>query len=56
MLHFILNLIIVTTNNIRTSYDNWLIGYNFDLIYWLLFGIGITITIIGMNKITTANN
>lgn len=55
MLHFIVNLIIVTTNNIRTSYDNWLIGYNFDLIYWLLFGIGITITLIGMNKITTAN-
>ncbi|WP_225036601.1 CPBP family intramembrane glutamic endopeptidase [Winogradskyella sp. SM1960] len=55
MLHFIVNLIIVTTNNIETSYDNWLIGYNFDIYYWLSFGVGIIITIIGMKKITTAN-
>jgi membrane protease YdiL (CAAX protease family) len=55
MLHFIVNLIIVTTNNIGTSYDNWLIGYNFDIYYWLSFGVGIIITIIGMKKITTAN-
>jgi membrane protease YdiL (CAAX protease family) len=56
MLHFIVNLIIVTTNNIGTSYDNWLIGYNFDIYYWLSFGVGTIITIIGMKKITTANN
>lgn len=56
ILHFIVNLIIVTTNNIGTSYDNWLIGYNFDIYYWISFGIGIIITIIGMKKITTANN
>ncbi|WAC02974.1 type II CAAX endopeptidase family protein [Lacinutrix neustonica] len=55
MLHFIVNLIIVTTSYMGTSYDNWLIGYNFDLIYWLLFGIGIFITLIGIKKITTAN-
>lgn len=54
ILHFIVNLIIVTTNNIRTFYDNWLIGYNFNFIYWILFGIGIFITLIGMKKITTA--
>ncbi|MFD2552716.1 CPBP family intramembrane glutamic endopeptidase [Bizionia sediminis] len=55
ILHFIVNLIIFTTNNIGTSYDNWLIGYNFDICYWMSFGIGIIITIIGMKKITTAN-
>ena len=55
MLHFIVNLIIVTTNNIETSNDNWLIGYNFNLIYWLLFGVGIIVTLIGMKKITIAN-
>lgn len=55
MLHFIVNLIIVTTNNIGTSYDNWLIGYNFNLIHWLLFGVGIIVTLIGIKKITTAN-
>ena len=55
MLHFIVNLIIITTNNIGTTYDNWLIGYNFNIIYWLLFGIGIIITLIGIKKITTAN-
>ncbi|MEL4309097.1 CPBP family intramembrane glutamic endopeptidase [Joostella sp. CR20] len=55
LLHFIVNLIIVTTNNVRISNDNWLIGYNFDFIYWLMFGIGIFITSIGMRKITTAN-
>jgi len=55
MLHFIVNLIIVTTNNIGISYDNWLIGYNFDIYYWLSFGVGIIILIIGMKKITTAN-
>ncbi|MEH1009443.1 type II CAAX endopeptidase family protein [Winogradskyella sp. ECml5-4] len=56
MLHFIINLIIITTNNMGTSYDNWLIGYNFNFIYWLLFGVGIIITLIGVKKITTANN
>lgn len=53
ILHFIVNLIIVTTNNIETSYDNWLIGYNFDIYYWLSFGAGIIITIFGIKKITT---
>lgn len=56
ILHFIVNLIIVTTNNIGTSYDNWLIGYNFDFIYWLIFGLGTFTTLIVMKKITTANN
>ncbi len=55
MLHFIVNLIIITTNNIGISYHNWLIGYNFNLFYWLLFGIGIAITFIGMKKIATVN-
>ena len=55
MLHFIVNSIIFTTNNIGTSYDNWLIDYDFDITYWLLFGIGIVITLIGIKKITTAN-
>ena len=55
MLHFIVNLIIMTINNIDTLYNDWLIGYNFNIIYWLLFGVGIIITLIGMKKITTAN-
>ena len=55
MLHFIVNLIIVTTNNIGISDENWLIGYNFDIYYWLSFGVGIIITVIGMKIITTAN-
>ena len=55
MLHFIVNLIVVTTNTIGTSNDNWLIGYNFDLIYWLLFVVGTIIILIGMHKITAVN-
>lgn len=55
MLHFIVNSIIITTNNIGISYDNWLMGYNFDLLYWLLSGIGIIITLIGVKQITTSN-
>ncbi len=51
MLHFIINLIIVITNNFGASYDNWLIGYNFNLIYWILFGVGIIITSSGMKKL-----
>ena len=56
MLHFIVNLIILTTNNIGTSYDNWLTGYHFNIIYWLLFVTGIILTIFGMKRITTAKN
>lgn len=56
MLHFIVNLIILTTNNIGTSYDNWLTGYHFNIIYWLLFVTGIILTLFGMKRITTAKN
>lgn len=53
MLHFFVNLIIFSTNNIEASYDNWLIGYNFNIMYWLLSGIGMFLMLIGMKKITT---
>lgn len=56
MLHFIVNLIILTTNNIGTSYDNWLTGYHFNIIYWLLFVTGIILTLFGMKRITAAKN
>ncbi len=55
ILHFIVNSIIMITNNVGTSYDNWMIGYNFNITYWLLFVIGIIVTLIGIKKITTAN-
>ena len=56
MLHFIVNLIIMTTNNIGTLNNNWLSSYDFNIIYWLLFGTGIILTLFGMKRIITAKN
>lgn len=53
MLHFMVNLIIMTTNNIVTLNNNWLTGYNFNITYWLLFVTGIVLTLFGMKRITT---
>lgn len=56
MLHFLFNLIIILTEYIGFSYTNWLVGYTFDLSYWVLFVIGIFATGFGVQKITRINN
>ncbi len=53
-LHFLFNLLILTTNKINVSNDNWFIGYNFDFIYWLLFCFGILLTIFGTKKVISS--
>ncbi|MEZ4792520.1 MAG: type II CAAX endopeptidase family protein [Gelidibacter sp.] len=55
MLHFTINLIVLTINNLEYFRDNRKTGYNFDSIYWISFVIGIFITFIGLKKLINAN-
>lgn len=56
VLHFLFNLIVISTEYIGFSYTNWLMGYTFDLSYWVLFVIGIFAIWFGVRKITRINN
>lgn len=38
------------------SYHNWILGLEYNYMYWAMFGIGIFLTFFGLKKITTANN
>ncbi len=38
------------------SYNNWILGLDYNYMYWTLFGIGIFLGFFGLKKITTANN
>lgn len=46
VLHFLFNLIVVLSNNLNFSETNWLLGYNFDAVYWLLSGLGVVIILV----------
>lgn len=52
LLHFINNLFATTTNIYGESYYTWLDGLRYDLVYWLLFIVGVLVTILGIKKIT----
>lgn len=51
LLHFLFNLIVTLTEYVGFSYNNWLLGYNFNVDYWLLFGIGILVMLFGIKRI-----
>ena len=55
-LHFIINLSTILSNTHGETYYGWLDGLKYDLVYWALFVFGILITVLGVKKITTANN
>lgn len=50
LLHFFINLIVIATNSMDNQ-NNWLTGYNFDIMYWLLVGMGIIMILFGMKRI-----
>jgi membrane protease YdiL (CAAX protease family) len=55
ILHFLTNLSVLILVNYRESLYEWSFGLENNLIYWILFGIGIILTLFGIKKITTAN-
>ena len=55
ILHFLANLSWFILVNYGASFYEWSFGLEYNFIYWILFGIGITLTLFGIKKITTAN-
>lgn len=55
ILHFLANLSWLILVNYGASFYEWSFGLEYNFIYWILFGIGITLTLFGIKKITTAN-
>ncbi|WP_405399166.1 CPBP family intramembrane glutamic endopeptidase [Maribacter sp. Asnod2-G09] len=57
LLHFISNLCVSLINTrFGEPFFNWLDGLKYDLVYWAIFIFGILLIILGVKKITTANN
>ncbi|MCG2432121.1 CPBP family intramembrane glutamic endopeptidase [Aequorivita xiaoshiensis] len=56
ILHILANLSWFIFENYGEIYYKWIFGLKYNLIYWTVFGIGITLILFGMKKITTANN
>jgi membrane protease YdiL (CAAX protease family) len=55
-MHFLNNLFSTLYSIYGESFFGWVYGLNFGFIYWALFVFGILATVLGMKKITTANN
>ncbi len=55
ILHFFANLTWFLFSIYGESFFKWIYGLEYDYTYWLLFLLGIFVTILGMKKITTAN-
>ena len=55
ILHFLANLTVLILVNYGASFYEWSFGLEYNLIYWILFGIGVILTLFGIKKITTAN-
>jgi membrane protease YdiL (CAAX protease family) len=55
-IHFLNNLLSTLYLIYGESFFGWLYGLNYSLMYWALFAFGILMTVLGMKKITTANN
>ncbi|MCE2612311.1 CPBP family intramembrane metalloprotease [Flavobacteriaceae bacterium D16] len=56
ILHFLSNLFWLILVSIGDPYNAWILGLNYNMTYWALFVLGIIIVLIGMKRITTANN
>ena len=56
ILHFLANLIWLLLITNGESYYKWIFSLEYNFTYWVLFGIGLALTILGLKKITTANN
>ena len=56
IIHFLNNLCSMLYAIFGTPFYDWVYGLNFDFMYWALFIFGILITILGVKKITIANN
>lgn len=56
IIHFLNNLCSMLYSIYGEPFFNWIYGLNFDFLYWALAIFGILITVLGMKKITTANN
>ena len=55
ILHFFANLSFLILVNYGEIFYKWSFGLEYNLIYWVMSGIGITLILLGMKKITTAN-
>lgn len=55
--HFIVNVIILSSNSVQISLDILFFGYNFNVSYWILFLTGIIFTLMALKQIinTTSN-
>lgn len=51
LLHFLTNLIIQTSFILNVTFDSWLLSLNFNLIYWIIFLLGIGITYFSTKKL-----
>ncbi len=55
ILHFLANLSWLTLGIYGEQYYKWIYELEFNMIYWILFGLGIILIMFGLKKITTAN-
>lgn len=55
IIHFLYNLSSMLYMIYGEPFFDWVYGLNYDLIYWALAIFGILITVLGVQKITTAN-
>jgi membrane protease YdiL (CAAX protease family) len=56
ILHLLNNLIVLIFQLKGKLFYDWNYDLNFNITYWIIFTIGLIITIFGVKKITTANN
>jgi len=56
ILHFLCNLSWLFLGTYGESFYKWSFGLEYNFTYWILFGVGIILTLFGIKKITTANN
>lgn len=57
LLHFMMNLLIRILDVFDSNFDRWLLNLNFNIIYWIIFIIGIGVTYFGTKKLlATAHN
>jgi membrane protease YdiL (CAAX protease family) len=51
LLHFLVNLLVQILYVFDFTFDRWLLDLNFNVIYWIMFLIGIGITYFGIKKL-----
>jgi len=55
ILHFLSNLSWLLLGIYGEQYYTWTFKLNFNTTYWMLFGLGIILIMLGLKKLTTAN-